>query len=81
MIYKLDNVEKIVMDKTTALKLEKKGFVCIAEDEETTETASAQESEADLNNMTVKELRNLAKARGIKGAGALSKGDLLQVLQ
>lgn len=81
MIYRKENVEKIAEDKATAARLEKQGYVCIsgAPRKAGQETPPARKS--DLTTLTVQELRNMAKARGIKGASALSKKDLLQVLQ
>ena len=80
MIYKKDNVERVVEDKAAAVRLEQLGFVCIdGPASETEEIASAQKKE--LEELTIQELRSMAKTRGIKGASALSKKDLIQVLQ
>ncbi len=79
MIYKKDNVEKVVEDKEAAARLEQRGFVRIDGSAEAEEIAPAQKRE--LNSMTIQELRAMAKARGIKGASALNKNDLIQVLQ
>ena len=80
MIYKKDNVEKVVEDKEAAARLEQRGFVCIdGSSGETEKSAPAQKKE--LEEMTIQELRAMAKARGIKGASALNKNDLIQVLQ
>lgn len=80
MIYKRDNVERVVEDKAAAARLEQLGFVCIdGTASETEEIAPAQKKE--LEELTIQELRSMAKTRGIKGASALSKKDLIQVLQ
>ena len=78
MIYKKDNVEKIVMDSAAAARLEKQGFVCIAG---APERKVQEVKKKDLTGMTVQELRAMARDKGIKGASALNKKDLIQVLQ
>lgn len=79
MIYKKDNVEKVVEDKVAAARLEKLGFVRIDGSAETKKTEPA--SKKELDDMTIQELRKLAKAQGVKGAAALSKEDLLEILK
>lgn len=77
------NVERIVSDKTLAAKLKQQGFVPLDEPKkaEPVEKEEPEEEMKDLSSMTVQELRAMAKARGVKGAAALNKEDLLEILK
>ena len=77
------NVERIVSDKTLAAKLQQQGFVPLDEPKkaEPAEKEEPEEEMKDLFSMTVQELRAMAKARGVKGAAALNKEDLLEILK
>ena len=77
------NVERIVSDKTLAAKLKQQGFALLDEPKkaEPAEKEETKEEMQDLSSMTVQELRAMAKARGVKGAAALSKEDLFEILK
>lgn len=77
------NVERIVSDKTLAAKLKQQGFALLDEPKkaEPAEKEEPKEEMQDLSSMTVQELRAMAKARGVKGAAALSKEDLFEILK
>lgn len=51
------------------------------EPEEVTETAPPEEPEKKLEDMTVPELKALAKEKGIEGSSSLNREDLLSVLK
>lgn len=77
MILKRGNVEREA-DGIKAEQLMKDGF-------EMVENVRAQSPEVsvkkDLSEMTVDELKNLAKEKGISGASALTKAELQEVLK
>lgn len=77
MRLKRGNVEREA-DGIKAKQLMKDGF-------EMVENVRAQSPEAsvkkDLSEMTVEELKNLAKEKGISGASALTKAELQEVLK
>lgn len=77
MILKRGNVEREA-DGIKAEQLMKDGF-------EMVENVRAQSPEVsvkkDLSEMTVEELKNLAKEKGISGASALTKAELQEVLK
>lgn len=80
------NVERIVKDDVIALKLIAEGFkelgeVREVEPEKQTELKNPPEPEKNLEDMTVPELKALAKEKGIEGASSLGKEDLLAVLK
>ena len=77
MRLKRGNVEREA-DGIKAKQLMKDGF-------ELVENVRAQSPEVsvkkDLSEMTVEELKNLAKEKGISGASALTKAELQEVLK
>lgn len=77
MILKRGNVEREA-DGIKAEQIMKDGF-------EMVENVRAQSPEVsvkkDLSEMTVEELKNLAKEKGISGASALTKAELQEVLK
>lgn len=77
MRLKRGNVEREA-DGIKAKQLMKDGF-------EMLENVRAQSPEVsvkkDLSEMTVEELKNLAKEKGISGASALTKAELQEVLK
>jgi hypothetical protein len=80
------NVERIVEDQVKAGKLKADGFkeldAIVEVREETITGAEAHiEPGKKLEDMTVPELKNLAKEKGIEGSSSLNKGDLLSVLK
>lgn len=77
MILVKDNVEKIALDSRHIEKLKRAGYVAIDETEHPEKEAIPE----SIDEMTVSELRSLAKSKGIKAAGSLSKSDLLKTLR
>lgn len=80
------NVERIVKDQVIAAKLVADGFkelgeAQVVEPENQVEPESPPEPEKNLEDMTVPELKALAKEKGIEGASSLGKEDLLAVLK
>lgn len=80
------NVERIVKDDVKALKLIADGFEELGEvkkidPEKQAEPENQPESEKSLEDMTVPELKALAKGKGIEGTSSLGKDDLLAVLK
>ena len=45
------------------------------------QTPASFSGSTDYNGMTLKDLRSLAKARGISGTGSMNRGQLIAVLQ
>ena len=70
-----DNVERIVFSEAAACKLEIKGF------ERLNSSAIERKTEKPVTKMTVKELRILAKERGIAEGDVLKKDELIQILE
>lgn len=85
MILIKDNVERIVDTKEKAEHLRKLGYNTLRiETYEVPEVASPSrpaKPEKPIKSMTVKELRALAKKRGIEGASALLKSELIELLE
>lgn len=75
MILIRENVERHTEDPREAKRLISMGYTII-NGEIPPETADKAESE-----MTVKELRELAKKHGISGASSLNKAELIEVLK
>lgn len=76
MRLKCKNVERIVDSEAKAKKLEAAGFVVCDDGKGVT-----REETKEVKEMTLSELRNLAKEKGIEGAGSLTKAELLSVLK
>ena len=74
------NVEKIAHSEEQAKKLMSEGFKRIEAIEQGAPEREKEEPKADLNSLTVKELREMAKEKGIDAASSLNKEDLLKVL-
>lgn len=71
------NVERIALGEERARELELQGFKRKSQEEAAEETGT----EKQLSEMTVDELRVLARNKGIAGCSVLRKSDLLQVLE
>lgn len=75
MRLKLGNVEREVKDEFHAAKFVKAGY------EPMEETVDSKETETkDVQDMSLEELRQLAKAKGLKGVSSLAKQELLEIL-
>lgn len=79
MILIRDNVERVATNDGQIARLKAQGFV------EVGGNASADSTEpqpvGDITKMTVSQLRDLAREKGIEGANALKKEELLEVLK
>ena len=74
------NIEVDVENAATAEKLMKEGFEPW---EGVTKAApsATDKTEKSLDEMTVEELKTLAKEKGLTGVSALAKKDLLEILK
>jgi hypothetical protein len=81
------NIERIVEDKVKADRLMAEGFKELDGIKEVeTEALDGSETlaggnEKNLEDMTVPELKALAKGKGIEGSSSLNREDLLSVLK
>ena len=75
---KKDNVTMTVDDKKVSYYLDRGYQVCSAGLDAGKTIGAAP---ADLSSMTVVELRKVAKSRGVDGADALRKSELLELLE
>lgn len=78
MILKKDNVERIAETETAIQKLMVQGFKPIGG---TANKEKPDNADKPLEDMTVAELKVLAKEKGLEGVSALNKEDLLAVLK
>lgn len=75
MRLKRGNVEREVEDESHAAKFIKNGYKPMEE------TVDSKETETkDAQDMSMEELRQLAKAKGLKGTSSLAKQELLEIL-
>lgn len=80
------NVERIVEDQVKVDRFKADGFKELeaagkVNVEAITEPETTVEAEKNLEDMTVSELKALAKEKGIDGTSSLAKEDLLAVLK
>lgn len=75
MRLKRGNVEREVEDEFHAAKFMKDGYKPMEEMTDPTETETK-----DVQEMSLEELRQLAKAKGLKGTSSLAKQELLEIL-
>ena len=78
MIMKRDNVERIAETEAAIQKLKNQGFVPIGG---IFNKEKPDKADKPLEDMTVTELKALAKEKGLEGISALNKEDLLAVLK
>lgn len=76
MILQRENVQRIAESTTEIEELKSQGYV-----EVLTKKAESKPAEVDLDSMSYKDLKKLAKAKGITGAASLKKAELLEVLR
>lgn len=79
---KRENVERLALNESQAAALESQGFERVSKKpiEISDAKKPANAGEESLSVMTVKELRALAKEKGLDVPTSLSKEDLLQIL-
>lgn len=77
ILLKNGNVERIASTESQAVRLEKQGFRRIDGNPKVTEA----KTQKPLGEMTVAELKVLAKEKGLEGYSGLSKDDLISVLK
>lgn len=78
MILIRNNVERITESEHDAEKLIKQGYKPLGG---TPKKSTAKKEAKSIRDMNTAELRSLAKEKGIKTAGSLSKVDLLNALK
>lgn len=74
------NVEREA-DGVTAQKLMSDGFKPVEVTPQKTEADPVEEVTKNIEEMTVEELKILAKERGLTGVSALAKQDLIDILK
>ena len=74
------NVEREA-EGVTAQKLINDGFKPVEVASQKTASNSADEATKNIEEMTVEELKTLAKGRGLTGVSALAKQDLINILK
>lgn len=77
MILKKNNVERIVDNPVQERRLKAQGYHEVGGSDKT----AAPDPVLDLDEMNVEQLRELAKQKGLTGAGALTKAELLEELR
>lgn len=75
-----DNVERIVATEEQAAKLKKEGFKELPGKIEVNDEAEPA-GPRTLETMTVPELKELAKEKGLEGYSSLTKAELLELLK
>ena len=73
-----ENIERIAADEAAAMKLELEGYERMSGAEATSNTAGYTEKK--LSEMTVGELKALAKENKVAVRGSLKKSDLIKIL-
>lgn len=74
------NVEREA-DGVTAQKLMNDGFKPVEVATQKTESDPDEKATKNIEEMTVEELKTLAKERGLTGVSALAKQDLIDILK
>lgn len=73
------NIERVAASEGAAVRLEARGYKRVIE-ESAVKTGKAVDEQAP-DKMNVKDLRKLAKEKGITGASALTRAELLEILK
>lgn len=80
MRLKKDNVERIALDEATVMDLEKQGFHRMTVGE-IADSEKEEKTQKTLEDMTVAELKALAKKKGLEGCSGLTKENLISILK
>lgn len=72
------NVERVATNEAQEHRLRALGFKPIAADEENTQDTVEKK---EINEISVKQLRELAEEKGIKSASSLKKEELQEILK
>lgn len=87
MRLKRGNVERIVSTEAEINKLKKHGFKEVSENKSKKDNAAAGEDMTDfaentsVEELDTKELREMAKEKGLKGYNSMGREDLLEALK
>ena len=73
------NVERVAETEEQAEKLKSQGFECVTVSDK--ETVQPTNEVKNIHEMTVKELRGVAKGKGIELPSSLSKDDIVKILE
>lgn len=81
MRLKRGNVERLATSEVQIAKLKKEGYKEVAGPEAAVRAENAPEEEKPLEERETKDLRSLARDKGIEGYNSLSKEELLEALK
>ena len=75
------NVERVAETEEQAEKLKSQGFERVTASDKDTADAQPSNEVKNIHDMTVKELRGVAKEKGIELPSSLSKDDIVKILE
>jgi hypothetical protein len=78
---KLSNVHKIVKSKEKAQKLISLGFSVFKDEENIMKIDDGEKEVIDYNSMTVEQLKNVCKDKGLEGYTNLTRDDLIAFMK